>query len=121
MPPASPHLARLGAVSRPAGGAAVDEARAYCADVLRAVGFTTIERPFEYSAITGAYATPIAGLLVIAFAGALAFAPRSRVAALVALLVLAFAKVVARYLTREGVLHLPLARRRALNLEAVRG
>jgi Peptidase family M28 len=118
---ASPHLARLGAVSRPAGGAAVDEARAYCAGVLRGYGFTTSERPFEYSAVTGAFGAPIGGLLIIPFAGTLALAPRSWVTALVALLFLGLVKVLAYYVTRDGVLRLPFARRRGINLEAVRG
>jgi hypothetical protein len=121
MPAASPHLARLGAVSRPAGSAAADDARAYCDDVLRALGFTTTERAFEYSAFVGAYATPLAGLLIIPFAGALALAPRTPTTALIAVLILALVKVVASIATRRGVLHLPFARRRGINLEAVRG
>src|SRR5512143_622091 len=111
----------MGAVSRPAGGAAVTEARAYCADVLRGLGFTTNERAFEYSAFAGAYATPLAGLLILPFAATLAFAPRSRMTALIGVLVLALASVVARYVARQGILQLPLARRRGINLEAVRG
>lgn len=121
MPVASPHLARLGAVSRPAGGAAVADARAYCADVLRGLGFTTNESAFEYSAFAGAYATPLAGLLIVPFAAALAFGPRSRMTALIGMLVLALASVAARYVARQGILQLPLARRRGINLEAVRG
>ena len=121
MAAASPHLARLGAVSRPAGSAAAADARAYCADVLRALGFRTTERAFEYSAFVGAYATPLAGLLIIPFAGVLAVAPRSRTTALIAVLILAVVKVVASIATRRGVLSLPFARRRGVNLEAVRG
>ena len=121
MSVASPHLARLGAVSRPAGSAAAAEARAYCDSVLRGLGFNTTERAFEYSAFAGAYATPLAGLLIVPLAGALALAPRSWTTALIAVLGLAFAKVVARYVARQGVLHLPIARRRGINLEAVRG
>jgi hypothetical protein len=118
---ASPHLARLGAVSRPAGGAAVAEARTYCAAVLRDLGFTTGERAFTYSAFAGGYATPLAGLLIVPFAAALALAPRSWIAAVAAVLVLAIGNVVARYVARQGVLDLPFARRRGVNLEAVRG
>jgi hypothetical protein len=121
MPAASPHLARLGARSRPAGSAAAAEARAYCDGVLRSLGFTTREHPFEYSAFAGAYATPLAGLLIVPFAGALAFAPRSRMTALIGLVVLALTNVVAGYVARLGVLDLPFARRRGVNLEAVRG
>src|SRR5438552_10763167 len=107
MSVASPHLARLGAVPRPAGGAAVDDARSYCARVLRGLGFATSEHPFEYSAVTGAYATPISGLLIVPFSGALALAPRSWLTASIAVLALALAEIVARYLSRQGVLRLP--------------
>jgi hypothetical protein len=121
MGAASPHLARLGRVSRPAGSAAAADARTYCDDVLRALGFTTTECAFEYSAFVGAYATPLAGLLIVPFAGALALAPRSPNVAVIAVLVLLIVKVVASLVTRRGVLHLPFARRRGVNLEAVRG
>jgi hypothetical protein len=114
-------LARLGAVSRPAGGAAVAESRAYCDNVLRGLGFTTTERTFDYSAVAGAYAVPLAGLLIVPFAGVLALAPRSWVTAIVAVVVLAAVNLVARWITRRGVLTLPFARRRGINLEAVRG
>lgn len=121
MSVASPHLARLGAISRPAGGAAVDEARAYCDDVLRGLGFTTTERPFSYSAFPGAYAMPVAGMLIVPFAATLALAPRSWVTATLAVLILVIVKLVARHVTRRGVLDLNIARRRGVNLEAVRG
>ena len=121
MSVASPHLARLGAVSRPAGGTAVDEARAYCDDVLRRLGFTTTERAFAYSAFPGAYAMPVAGLLIVPFAATLALAPRSWVTAAIAVLILVTVKLVASHITRRGVLDLNFARRRGLNLEAVRG
>jgi hypothetical protein len=121
MGAASPHLARLGGVSRSAGSAAAADARAYCDDVLRALGFTTTECAFEYSAFVGAYATPLAGLLIIPFAGALAFGPRTRSAALIAVFVLALVNVASSIVTRRGVLHFPFARRRGVNLEAVRG
>ena len=78
MPVASPHLARLGAVSRPAGSATTAEARGYCATVLRDLGFTTTEHAFEYSRFAGAYATPLAGLMIVALAAVLASPPRSR-------------------------------------------
>lgn len=121
MPVASPHLARLGARSRPAGSAVAAEARAYCDGVLRSFGFTTREHTFQYSAFAGAYAMPLTGLLIVPFAAALAFAPRSRLTALIGVLALVAANLVARYVARHGVLDLPVARRRGVNLEAVRG
>lgn len=121
MSVASPHLARLAAVSRPAGGAAVDESRAYCDAVLRGLGFTTTDRAFTYSAFPGAYAMPLSGLLIVFFAAILALAPRSWVTAALAVLILAVVKLVARHITRRGILDLNIARRRGVNLEAVRG
>jgi hypothetical protein len=88
---------------------------------LQALGFATRERPFEYSAFAGAYATPLAGLLIVPFAGALAIAPRSVVTALIAATVLALVNVAAGYVARRGVLDVPLARRNGINLEAARG
>jgi len=121
MTVASPHLSRLGAGPRPAGGAAAAEARAYCRDVLRGLGFTTTEREFEYSAFAGAYAAPLAGLLILPLAGALAAEPRSNIMALVAMLALTLASIAGRHVAHMGVLHIPIARRRGVNLEAVRG
>ena len=49
--------------------------------------------------------------MFLPFAAALALAPPSWVTVLVALLALALAKALARYVTREGVLDLPFRRR----------
>ncbi len=118
----SSHLARLGAASRPAGSPAAGEARAYCADVLRTLGFSVTERSFEYSKFTGAFAAPVAGFCVAAFAIAVfVMRPLSTAPAfelLAAAIVVAFGF---RYLGGRGVQDLPVARASGVNLEAVRG
>ncbi len=63
-----PHLARLAASPRPTGGAAIDEARVYCAIELRRLGFVVREEPFEYSAFAGRFGAPSFGLLLPAAA-----------------------------------------------------
>ena len=122
MDAASAHLARLGAISRPTGSNAAADARAYCTSVLRQLGFTVTERPFEYSKFPGAWATPVAGLLVPAFATAIAFvhsAPRSFAVGLIGAVLLASAGFA--YVGRAGVLDLRFMRARGVNLEATRG
>ena len=122
MDAASAHLARLGATSRPSGSAAVTEARRYCAGVLEAMGFAVVERPFEYSKFPGAYATPVAGVLVPLFALGLLFAPSHSRACTAGLLIAgACVGLVFRYLGGRGVLDLLAFRRTGVNLEAVRG
>jgi len=118
----SSHLARLGAASRPAGSRAADEARAYCAGVLRGQGFSVTEHSFGYSKFAGAYAAPAAGLCVAAFAFAI-FAVRpldartlSAVGVLAGLVAMMF-----RFVGGRGVLDLPLFRAHGVNLEATRG
>jgi peptidase M28-like protein len=118
----SAHLARLGAVSRPSGSAALAEARQYCAGVLRQLGFSVAERPFEFSKLPGAYATPLAGVLVPLFAYALCIAPKQSRAFGVALVVAAaLVAIMFRYLGGGGVLDLRAWRASGVNLEATRG
>lgn len=56
------HLARIGAVSRPTGSAACDDARSYCAEVLTGLGFVVREHSFEYSQFAGKWAAPLTGI-----------------------------------------------------------
>lgn len=122
MNAASAHLARVGATSRPPGSAATTEARHYCAGVLRGVGFTVVERPFEFSKFPGAFATPLAGALIPFFALGLLFVqslPRAFAIGLV--VAAALLGVMFRYLGGSGVLDVSLMRRTGINLEAVRG
>lgn len=121
MDAASAHLARLGARSRPTGGVAVAEARAYCAGVLRPLGFDVRERSFEYSAFPGAYAAPAFGLAIPALA-TLVFATRhSALAWVVAALALVAIWLLVRITGPRAVVDGRFMRRTGVNLEAVRG
>lgn len=122
MDAASAHLARLGATSRPSGSVGAAEARRYCAGVLHGLGFRVSERPFEYSKFPGAYAAPLAGALVPAFALGLLVAPGHSRGYGVALVVAAVvAGLMLRYLGGSSVLDLAVFRRSGVNVEAVRG
>ena len=120
---AADHLRALAARPRPAGSEAAASARAYCGDALRALGFSVRESAFEYSALVGAYGTPLGGLAALAvMAGAWWTSRRGQPTLAIALLLLSVPALVAAgtWLARRGVLSLPLMRRRGMNLEAVR-
>jgi acetylornithine deacetylase/succinyl-diaminopimelate desuccinylase-like protein len=118
---ASAHLARLGARSRPTGGAAAAEAREYCSDTLRALGFSVSEHSFQYSAFPGAYAAPAFGLAIPTLA-TLAFATRHTPFAWIAVAVaIAVIWMLIRFSGPRAVLDGPLMRRAGVNLQAVRG
>src|SRR5207244_3621239 len=61
--PGAAHLAVLARAPRAAGSAAEDEAREYCARVLRDAGFDVALEPFEYSQVPGRYGTPVGGAI----------------------------------------------------------
>jgi hypothetical protein len=112
----------LGAVSRPTGGAAIVEARAYCANVLRELGFDVEQQPFEYSSFAGAFATPVAGLLILPFAWLLFVAGSLSTATVIGILVVGVGVGLAlAYIGANGVLDFPLLRRRGVNLQGTRG
>jgi hypothetical protein len=68
------HLKRIAAKPRPVGSAANHDARQYCADVLRSLGFEVAERPFAFSALPGRYAAQIIGFVaVVGFANGVLF------------------------------------------------
>lgn len=121
MSNASAHLAKLAVQPRPAGSEAASGARAYCADVLHAAGFQTAEQAFEYSAFSGAWAMPIAGVAA-SFSGILLYLGRQMpwlIPVAVTTLALTIGALV--WLGADGVLAFPLMRRRGVNLQAVRG
>lgn len=120
MDTASPHLARIGALSRPTGGAGVTDARAYCAGVLRSAGFAISEHSFEYSAFPASWAMSIFGALATLTATALFLARGNPAWTAVAVVGLAIGLGALAYLGRQGVLDFPLMRRRGVNLQAVR-
>jgi hypothetical protein len=118
----SSHLARLGSASRPAGTRAAGDARAYCAVVLRDLGFSVRESSFEYSKFAGAFAAPAAGLCVAAFAIAIFVMRPLSAGTLAAIGTIAGVVVqVFRLIAGPGVLKFRLARARGVNLEATRG
>ena len=117
-------LDAIAARPRPAGGDAERAARARCARLLEGLGFEVEEQPFEYSAFPGRWATPAAGVALLAAllggswlgahgAHALALGVFAGVPAAVAAASLAAA--------RAGVLRLPVMRASSSNLVAVRG
>lgn len=119
------HLRVLAQTPRAAGSTEEHAAREHCAGVLRALGFDVAVEPFEYSALPGRYGTPVAGGLaaaaVIASVWLAGLYHMPRAATIVfggALLVLAL--FVWRMLG-DGVLDLPMLRRRGENLVARRG
>ena len=124
-PRAVHHLRAIAAEPRPAGSAAEAAARAHCTDALRTAGFRVREEPFEYSALPGRWATPLAGAAsmgALAAAGHLAYrldAPRAALALLAA--AGATLAVGGRWLARQGVLRTPALRARGVNLVATRG
>lgn len=121
MDAASAHLARLGARSRPTGGAAVAEARAYCGAFLRSLGFEVTEQSFEFSAFPGAFGAPAFGLVIPTLA-TLIFATRhSRSAWIVVTIALLALWLLVRLTGPRAVLDGPLMRRAGVNLRAVRG
>ena len=118
---ASAHLARLGAPGRPAGGAAIAEARAYCAQVLGSRGFLTEEQAFDYSDVAGSLATPLGGGTAMLAGIGLYIGRRTPVVALASVVALVIAGLVLKYVGGNGVLDFPARRRRGVNLQARRG
>jgi hypothetical protein len=114
-------LRDIAASPRPTGGAAIAAARARVTRELAAIGFDVRERPFEYSALPGRFATPLLGLvmlLLVALAGHWGAAGR-RWAPLAVLVLGGFAaKYGAEWVARHGVLKIPFMRALGVNLEA---
>jgi hypothetical protein len=124
MPDARRWLELLAAEPRPAGGPAEARARALCAAHLTGQGYAVTESPFDYSAAPGRFATPVAGLVWIAtIAGAGHLGHHDHPAWVIVLLLVVGSgiAVAARWAVRTGVLVLPIARARAVNLVATRG
>ncbi len=118
----SPHLARLAASPRPTGGAAIADARDYCAAELRRLRFAVREESFEYSSFAGRFGAPSFGLL-LPLAATLAVAARAQGAGSPtwwAIGAIGVAIAVAIGLAR-GVADAPVMRRAGVNLEATRG
>lgn len=117
-------LELLAAEPRPAGGSAEGAARARCAARLAGLGYSVSEAPFEYSTAPGRFATPAFGLawiLTIAAAGHVGAHWSPHWAAGLLVLFGGGAFFLARWVTRQGVLSLPFARARGINLVGTRG
>jgi hypothetical protein len=117
-------LDRIAAWPRGAGSASERRAREACAARLQAAGFSVREAPFAYSAFPGRWATPLAGLMLlatVALSGNLGFhgSPRRALAAMLPGLVAIGA--FARWSARRGVLDAPVMQRKGVNLVATRG
>lgn len=124
MSAAGRHLAAIAALPRPAGGDAERAARAYCAGVLREAGFAVAEHSFEYSTLPGRWGTPFAGVVVAAMfaaSGHVGFRGHALASLLILLFGAALVGGLAFWLGRRGVLDLPCARARGINLAASRG
>lgn len=121
MDAGSAHLARLGARSRPTGAAATADARAYCANVLRSLGFAVSERSFEFSSFPGAYAAPAFGFAIPLLAAQLFVSRHSRLESVVVAITIAVLWLLVRATGPRAVLDGRLMRRTGVNLHAVRG
>ena len=99
-------------------------ARERCARELRNLGFVVTERRFTYSSFPGRFATPLfgaAGAVLVGFSGLWAVSGQRIAPAVVLVAGIAVMVATARWVTRHGVLTLPLLRGQGVNLEAVKG
>lgn len=118
---AAAHLRALAVGPRPSGSLAAADGRRYASGVLESLGYQVAEKAFEYSAAIGELATPAGGLAVLLVIGAAAGAALGGhpVVALVLLVVgVLLVAMAGRWLARRGILALPIARRRGVNVEA---
>jgi hypothetical protein len=117
------HLDALARRPRPAGSEAAASAQDYCAEQLRALGFTVTKRPFEYSSLPGRYGAPIIGAIgaTLVIATVLVGGRGIAVAATGAAISTAAMVLAASWLGgREGT-RMKVLRESAINLEAARG
>ena len=112
-------MTRLGAVSRPTGSAACDDARRYCAEVLRNLGFVVREHSFEYSQFIGRWGASLAGLAAAVVTTAVYLGASGNPLKLLG--ALAAVVFVAAVLPRRGVLGGRVLRAAGANLAATRG
>jgi len=118
------HVERLAQHARAAGSSAEEEARAYCARTLTALGFSASREPFDYSALPGQVGTPLAGAVaLVMFLGAGHLGYRAHPWIALAILLSGGVGIAtgAWWLAARGVLACPWQRARSTNLVAVRG
>jgi len=120
-------LAHLHAIARPRAAGSIEEsdARAYCKAQLESNGFSVTEEPFEFSAAVGRWAVPVAGgVSFVVLAGAASLVTvgvNGRLLGVLLLVVLSLSALGGWWASTRGVLSLPLARQRSVNLVARRG
>ena len=98
--------------------------RSYCQLILISAGFDVRHRPFEYSTFVGRWGTPVFGVgtaALMLFAANEGAWGNGRRALGILLLGALFLGVCGSLLGRRGVLDLPFARLRGMNLVATRG
>ena len=98
--------------------------RARCAAELSALGFTVEEQPFDYSTAPGRFGAPVAGAsvaLLAAWVASLSAGGRTLAPLVMLIIGLVALAVIARWVTRRGVLDLPWLRATGVNLAASRG
>lgn len=119
--------AHLHAIARPRAAGSVEEsdARAYCRAHLESHGFSVTEEPFEFSAAVGRWAVPVAGALTfIVLAGVASLVTVGANGRLLGLLLVVTTVALALggwWASARGVLTLPFARQRSVNVVATRG
>jgi hypothetical protein len=114
-------LRDIAALPRPTGGAAIAAARERCAAELSALGYTVTERPFSFSAFPGRFAMPLLGAanaMAVGVAGMWALAGLRFAPVTVLLGAIVATIAIARWMTRRGVLAMPVLRTSGVNLEA---
>jgi len=118
-------LETIAAGPRFAGSSSEAKARAICAELLRANGFSVIESPIEFSEFTGKYAVPILSLLLAAVSLRTNHVYYHHGGALSALTFFAFTVALivyaGRWLGGRGTTAIPWMRSRSANLVATRG
>ena len=119
------HLAALARAPRAAGSAAENEAREYCARVLKAAGFDVALESFEFSQVPGRYGTPVGGAIALITVAATswlgAIGSPAFFVALVCVAGLAILGTWSWHMLGDGVLSLGWRRTSAINLVATRG
>ncbi len=117
-------LHELASGPRPAGSVAEERARTVCATWLTSRGYSVAEEPFGFSALPGRWGTPLMGVLSLVLLGAV-IARGAGGRPLDGVLLLAGAGLVlaaaGSWVSRRGILSLPLVRCRSVNLVATRG
>jgi hypothetical protein len=110
-------LKALASAPRPVGSPANHEARAYCADHLRSLGFEVAERPFVFSGLPGRYGAQVIGATTLLGLTAARFLLAEWFGQLTAALVI----MLSYWFSHASATREPWFRETGINLEARRG